>query len=81
MSKYKIAVENDLTNVSQELERNGYEITDLNEKNLQNIDAVVVSGENKNVMNMSDIKTKAQIIDAQGLSAIEVKNEIENRII
>ncbi|ADL12666.1 YkuS family protein [Acetohalobium arabaticum] len=78
--KISVAVEDDLSNVSQELERRGYEVMDLEEDNLQKVDAIVISGEDKNVMNMSDIKNEASVINADGLSAVEVSEELQNRI-
>lgn len=80
MSKRKIAVEDSLTNVSQELERSGYEITNLNEQNFENADAIIVSGEDNNMMDMSDIKTKAPVINARGLSAFQVKDRVKNKL-
>ncbi|GAB6098254.1 hypothetical protein JCM16358_01330 [Halanaerocella petrolearia] len=76
----KIAVEGGLSNVTQELQGNGYDIVDLDNQNLQNVDAVVVSGEDNNMMNMSDIKTKAQVINARGMNAFDIQKEIESRL-
>lgn len=78
--KISVAVEDDLSNVSQELERRGYEVMDLEEDNLEKVDVIVISGEDKNVMNMSDIKNEASVINADGLSAVEVSKELENKI-
>ena len=75
-----VAVEENLTNVRQELDASGYEIVDMYEENLQNVDAVIISGEDENFMNMSDIATTAPVIDARGLSAEEVHAELKKRI-
>ncbi|MBM7624441.1 YkuS family protein [Sporohalobacter salinus] len=77
--RISVAVEDDLTNVTQELEQKGYEVMDLEEDNLQKVDAIVISGEDKNVMNMSDIKNEAPIINADGLSAVEISKELQTR--
>ncbi|SJZ59206.1 YkuS family protein [Selenihalanaerobacter shriftii] len=79
--KRRIAIEEGLTNVSQELQGSNYEIVNLDSNNLQSVDAVIVSGEDNNMMNMSDIKTKAQVINAHGLSATQVRDEIKNRLV
>ena len=75
-----VAVEENLTNVRQELDTSGYEIVDMHNENLQNVDAVIISGEDNNMMNMSDIATTAPVISARGLSAREVRSELEERI-
>ena len=75
-----VAVEENLTNVQQELATSGYEIVDMHDENLQNVDAVIISGQDNNVMNMSDVVTTAPVINAKGLSAREVRSELEERI-
>lgn len=77
----KIAVEGGLSNVTQELQDSNYNLVNLEESNLENVEAVILNGEDNNMMNMSDIKTEAQVINAQGLSASEVKNELQNRLV
>lgn len=78
--KGKIAVEGSLKNITQELQEDGYEVVRLNETNMGNVDAVVITGEDNNTMNMSDIKTKAPVINARGLTADQVSLEVKKRI-
>ncbi|TDX51531.1 YkuS family protein [Orenia marismortui] len=79
--KRKIAVEDSLSNLAKELKKDGFEVATLNNNNLQNVDAVVLSGEDNNMMNMSDIQTKAQVINAKGLSAQELKERLNNQLV
>ncbi|ACL68798.1 YkuS family protein [Halothermothrix orenii] len=77
----KIAVEEGLSNIAQELERFGYQVVNLTNQNMREADAIVISGQDRNMMNREDITSKAQIIDARGLTAVQVRNELENRLI
>lgn len=77
--KPRVAVEGSLTNIARDLRTQGYEVVDLNSNEIQNVNAVVVSGEDNNVMNMADIKTKATVINARGMTAEQVRSEIEKR--
>lgn len=77
--KSRVAVEGSLTNIARDLRTQGYEVVDLNSNEIQNVNAVVVSGEDNNVMNMADIKTKAPVINARGMTAEQVRSEIEKR--
>ncbi len=80
MKSGKIAVEDSLSNVRQELAAGGFEIVDMTDENLKYADAVIINGGDKDFMNMSDIVTKAPVIDARGLSAQEVHEELKKRI-
>ncbi|PRX29458.1 uncharacterized protein UPF0180 [Orenia metallireducens] len=79
--KGKIAVEGSLSNIRESLMKDGFEVADLNNNTMKNVDAIIVTGADNNMMNMSDIQSKAQIINAKGLSAEEVKNELKNRLV
>ncbi|MGG3468864.1 YkuS family protein [Neobacillus pocheonensis] len=77
----KIGVEQSLTNISQVLREKGYDVVDLKqESDAQNCDCCVVSGLDSNVMGMQDTTTKASVIDANGLSADEVCQQVESRL-
>ncbi|HEX2985321.1 MAG TPA: YkuS family protein [Caproiciproducens sp.] len=81
--KGKIAVEQNLTPVKDYLSGKGYQVEclDIGEEsssNLQNYDAIVVTGQNTNFLGVHDTKTKAAVINADGLSPEEVEKEIEN---
>ena len=72
-----IAVEQNLTNVIDLLETEGYEVVALDQSNLDSVDAVVVSGMDINLMNIQDTLTEVPVISAAGKSAEEVLDEID----
>lgn len=83
--KARIAVESDLTNVSEYLEDKGYEIieffhSDELSEELQNVDAIVTSGMDENLLGMHDIETDAFIIEASGLTPEEIGDMLEQRL-
>ncbi|WNS73505.1 YkuS family protein [Bacillus sp. DTU_2020_1000418_1_SI_GHA_SEK_038] len=77
----KIAVEQSLTNVSDALREKGYDVVDLRSAaDAENCSACVVTGMDNNFMGMHDIVTKAPVIEASGLSADEVCQQVEQRL-
>ena len=83
--KAKVAVESDLSNVSEYLEDQGYEIieffhSDELSEELQNVDAIVTSGMDENLLGMHDIETNAFIIEASGLTPEEIGDMLEQRL-
>lgn len=77
----KIGVEQSLTNIQEALREKGYDIVELRqESDVQGCDCCVVTGLDSNVMGMSDAATKASVIEANGLSADEVCQQVESRI-
>ncbi|AIM15289.1 MULTISPECIES: YkuS family protein [Neobacillus] len=77
----RIGVEQSLTNIQQALREKGYEVVELKqESDAQNCDCCVVTGLDSNVMGMQDSVTKASVIDANGLSAEEVCQQVENKL-
>ncbi|MCK8826786.1 YkuS family protein [Natroniella acetigena] len=77
----RIAIEGDLTNIKEELQATDHEIVNLNQENLQNADAIILTGADNNTMNITDTETNAQIINAQGMSPEQVREQLENRLI
>lgn len=77
----KIGVEGSLTNVQQALQEKGYEVVQLQqESDAKNCDCCVVTGLDTNVMGMADTFTEGSVIEANGLSADEVCQEVANRL-
>ncbi|NMB38597.1 MAG: YkuS family protein [Firmicutes bacterium] len=68
-----------LTNIRQALESQGYQVLDLDSR-FQDADVVVISGMAKNRFGDQTIDTEAHIIDASGLSADQVVNEVEKAL-
>ena len=81
----KVAVEKGLGDVEQYLSNQGYSVQEFERNSIENssfyngFDAVVVTGESMNVMGFEDTKTKVPQIIADGLTAEEVKNQLDTR--
>ncbi len=79
--KRKIAVEDGLRNISDYLKDEGYDVCSLkSEKNLNDCDAIIVSGQDDNFIGMSDTTTKTMVIDASGKTVEEVHNQINRNL-
>jgi len=72
-----IAVEKNLANIIDALENEGYEVVNLENSDLNSVDAVVVSGADTNLMNMQDTLTEVPVISASGKTADEIIKELE----
>ncbi|MFW6269594.1 MAG: YkuS family protein [Bacillota bacterium] len=75
-----IAIEDDLEDIKQELRENNYSLVDLEEADLDRVNAVLISGQDENVMGMMDTITEAPVINVQGMTASEVKDELDQKI-
>lgn len=73
----RIAVEPTLSQVKQYLQAQGLDVSDLNQQ-ATNADVIVISGQDKNVLGMEDATTKASVINAEGLTAEEVYQVLNN---
>jgi Uncharacterised protein family (UPF0180) len=73
----KVAVEQGLSDIQQALQENGHEVVSM--ENLKNASCCVISGQDHNMMGMSDIFTQAPVINADGMSAQEVVQEVNTR--
>lgn len=77
----KIGVEESLTNVQQALRDKGYEVVEIkHESDAENCDCCVITGLDSNMMGMHDTFTKGSVIEANGMSANEVCQEVESRL-
>jgi len=77
----KVGVEQSLTNIQQALREKGYDVVELKqESDAQNCDCCVVTGLDSNVMGMQDTFTKGSVIDANGMSADEVCQQVDSRL-
>jgi len=74
----RIAVEESLDNICEALRESGHEIVPM--ENAAGADCCVVSGQDKNLMGMTDISTKASVINAEGMTAEEVLQQVNQRI-
>lgn len=75
MALKRVAVEEALTGVRDLLERKGYQV--VSPQDGGEVLATVVTGLDKNVMNMQDITARGRVIDASGLTPEEVVARLE----
>ena len=73
----RVAIEQSLQQVSDFLASKGYEVTNLDGENNQ-YDAAVISGQDKDVLGMQEATNQAPVINAQGLTAEEVYQQLSN---
>jgi hypothetical protein len=76
----KIAVENSLGNVKDVLQQNGFEVVGLDSNSIQSCDACVISGQDKNVLGITETVTRASVINAEGMTESEVLKQVNQRI-
>lgn len=76
----KIAVENSLSDVRQQLESSGHQVVSMDAESLQGCDCCVISGQDKNMMGIAETATQASVINAQGMSADEVVQQVNERV-
>lgn len=77
MSKV-IGVEQSLSNVEAALQAKGYEVVQLkSEQDATNCDCCVVTGQDENMMGISNTATAGSVINAHGLSAEEVCERVD----
>ncbi len=78
----RIGVEQSLTDVRQALQEKGYDVVDLrNEEDAKDCDCCVVTGQDSNVMGIGNTVTAGSVIQASGLTADEICQQVEGRII
>lgn len=77
----KIGVEQSLSDIQQALRDKGHNVIELKqEHDTEGCDCCVISGLDHNVMGMQDTSMKGSVINADGLTADEVCQAVENRI-
>lgn len=74
-----VAVEDNLEPVKKHLTSQGCQVISLEKAKDQQIDAVVLSGMDQNIMGMENVMINAPIITASGKSAEEIWDEISRR--
>jgi hypothetical protein len=76
----KIGVENSLGDVKEMLQNNGHEVAALDERNVDQFECCVISGQDKNMMGMTETVTKAPVINAQGLTSEQVLQRVQQSL-
>jgi hypothetical protein len=76
----RVAVDDSLSHISKMLRDNGYDVVELG--NWQNmVDAVVINGLDANILgDQSKTISGAPIINASGMTAVEVFREVNERL-
>lgn len=72
-----IALDDGLTPVKNYLTRQGCQIINIDEAKNQRVDAVILSGMDRDIMGMEDIVLKAPVLSAQGMSPEEIWRDIQ----
>lgn len=75
----KVAVENNLSNIRQVLERSGFEVVAVDRGAVPPCDCCVLSGIDENMMGREDIFTKAPLINASGLNEHQVLEQVREK--
>ncbi|MBO8171269.1 MAG: YkuS family protein [Bacillaceae bacterium] len=75
----RVAVEDNLDQVENILRNNGYDVVRLGNQQ-QQVDAVVISGQDRNMMGMQDRQTGASVINAEGMTAEEVYEAVNRAV-
>ena len=77
----KIGVEQSLTDVQQALQQKGYDVVQLtNENDAKGCDCCVVTGIDNNVMGISNSVTAGSVIEASGMTADQICQQVESRL-
>ncbi len=77
----KIGVEQSLTAVQEALQSRGYDVVQLKQENdAQGCDCCVITGQDQNVMGIQNIVTNGSVINAHGLTAEEVCEQVEKKL-
>ncbi|MCX7779397.1 MAG: YkuS family protein [Negativicutes bacterium] len=74
-----VAVEKNLSNIVDLLEAQGYDVVAIDEADLAEVDAIVISGADANLMNIQDVAAEVPVINAAGKTSDEILQEL-NRI-
>ncbi len=76
----KIGVEQSLSDVTAALQQKGYDVVQLkNENDAQGCDCCVITGQDNNIMGISNTVTAGSVIEASGLSADEICQRVESK--
>jgi hypothetical protein len=75
--KKKVALDQGLTDVEEVLKDEGYDVVELNRGENDDALAVVVNGLSENIMGMEDVVTASTIIDASGLNAEQIVEQVK----
>lgn len=76
----KIGVEQSLSDVTAALQEKGYEVVQLrNEEDAKSCDCCIITGQDSNIMGISDAVTSGSVFSASGYTAAEICQQVESR--
>ncbi|KZZ85282.1 YkuS family protein [Bacillus sp. SJS] len=76
----RIGVEQSLTNVEEALKSMGYDVVQIrSEEDAKSCDCCIVTGQDNNIMGISNTVTEGSVIEASGLSAEEICQQVQHR--
>lgn len=77
----KIGVEQSLTDVQQALREQGYDVQELKQESDANgCDCCVITGQDQNMMGIQNVITQGSVINASGLTAEQICEEVKNKV-
>ncbi|WDV47288.1 YkuS family protein [Clostridiaceae bacterium M8S5] len=76
----KILVEDSLTDVSKYLNGKGFDVSTIENSDINSCDAIVVTGGDSNIMGISNTETDKPIINARGKTSEEIYNQIKETL-
>ncbi|MDX8044571.1 YkuS family protein [Gracilibacillus sp. S3-1-1] len=77
----RIGVEESLTAVQQLLKENGHDVVTLNqEQDANGCDCCVITGLDQNMMGMENTAIQGAVINADGMNAADVYQQVEQRL-
>lgn len=79
MKKYRIAVEEGLSNIGEMLREEGYDVRELDDVGPQ-ADAVIITGMGEDFAGYTDTLTGGVVIDASGRQPEEILYELEKHL-
>lgn len=81
-----IGIQKELSTVRDYLKDNGYSVYEVDTTNitsnttLQSFDALVVSGVNDNIMGIDKTESRIPVINADGLTPVDVKDQLDRSL-
>jgi len=79
MNKYRIAIEEGLSNIEEILRKEGYDVRELDDGGAQ-ADAVIITGMNDDLAGYANVLTDGIVIDASGRQPEEILYELEKHL-
>lgn len=72
-----VAVEKDLNNVKQALQVAGYQVIDLDQAQKQDVQCSIITGGDENMLGIQTIMTNTPVINASGMTAQQIIEEVQ----